>query len=226
MEIEDNAVIQTTEFVSRSCGGAARPKGGASPRSKHSRRRRDHPGAAYFLIRLGVCAAIFCGVLAVKLHGDDEAIAVIGKAAFDDEAGSEEETLGRLKFVELPSIIDVFAPSDKAVLPANASSYSVEEEGRALVLSVNAGESAVSPAAGRVLDVGESEELGGFVSISVSDDISFTVSGLRSVGVERGQPVKQRQKLGEAGEKLTVRVYEAGRPIDPETFFSMGDRLR
>ncbi|MBQ2517943.1 MAG: hypothetical protein II536_03850, partial [Clostridia bacterium] len=57
---------------------------------------------------------------------------------------------------------------------------------------------------------------GAFVTVLSKDDYEFTLSGLASVTAERSQPVAQRQQIGvTAGDALYLRVYRAGRPLDP-----------
>ena len=231
MDENEKIVLETTGFVScgigsRRAGRAASPTERKYRSAKNAKRGGSHNGAGYLLLRLGVCAACFCGILGLKLKGDPAALAVMGNIAENNGSGkgrAAEEQLGRLKFVDLPSIIDVFAPSDKAVLPAYALSFELSDENGLLKLVTTAGSDIVSPAEGRVRLVGEDEKLGRFVSVITEEDAEFTLYGFDVIDAEQGQPVKQRQKLGEAKDSsVFVRATKSGRPIDLEKLFDLG----
>ena len=212
--------IKTTEFTSSGFNEGRRPIRSYSTftRAKVPEGKRGRGSAAFLLVRLGLCAAAFCAVLGLKLAGNGEALAVMGEVnEGKQESGSN---LGKLKFVELPSIIDVFAPSDSPVMPVNALDIRLTDEGESLAVVTAVGAEVVCPADGRVKAVGEDPELGKYVSVAVDGDIEFTIYGMGEIGVEEGQPVKQRQKLGNAlGASVTIRAWRSGRPIDLKGFF-------
>ncbi len=228
MDENDKTLLETTDFISRSFGGSKalpahvyRRAGAESAGSAKSRRRG---GSAYLIIRLAVCAVCFCGVLGLKLKGDEKALAVISDlTSGQDNEGRDEDRLGRLKFVELPSIIEVFAPSKAALLPVNPYEIQTADDGRTLILKTDEGAAVLSPADGVVRGTGEDEALGRYVTVAASGDMEFTVYGFSEIFVENGQPVKQKQRLGalEGGE-ASVRVYRNGRPIEPADLFGVG----
>lgn len=229
MEESDIKLVTTSGFTSRSFN-EGRPRywrSGRQPAGKDAKNGKKGGSSAYLLIRLGVCAACFCAVLGLKLHGDGRALEVIGSSIGENDSGSDPfdpGELGRLRLVELPSIIDVFAPSEKAALPVNAISYEKEEEGGLRILAAPDSE-IVSPVKGVVTAVGEHAELGGFVTIEGAG-LSFTVYGMGGILVERGQPVSIRQKIGAAKDgAVTVRAEKEGEPVDLFELFSMGDAL-
>ena len=218
---ENRKILKTSGFVSRAEPSAQRRP--SALRSAESGNGRERSGAGYLIARLGICALLLCGVIAVKLAGDDETLAVIGSytSVYDEE--KEEERLGRLKFVDLPSVIDVFAPQKAAVLPAVSAGFELVNDGFDLILAVNSGAEVVSPVQGRVFDSGVDPELGGYVSVHADDDCIFTVYGVENVSVERDQPVRRLAKLGEVSlSRLTVRITKAGRPVSPAEVFSLG----
>ena len=227
MEENEFTRLETTGFVSKSGGGRPpahvyrRALGGAA----NSNKARKSGGAAYFLVRLGVCALCLCGVLGLKLKGDEKTLAVIGGLMKGDEQEGEEEErrLGKLRFVELPSIIEVFAPSKEPMLPVNAFELRMGDEGDLLILETDAGADVLSPVSGVVKGVGEDEKLGAYVTISAEDDLEFAVYGLTGVSVEKGQPIAMKQRLGSlAGAEARVRVYKSGRPVSPAEVFGIG----
>ena len=227
MESDDILRPETGEFVSKSYGASRRVQrafGLAAHSKTPGNGGRAAAGRIGLIIRLGACALLFCGALALRLNGDEASLAAVSAAAYGEETETDEEdTLGRLRFVALPSIIDVFAPSREAILPVDALSFSTEEEGRLLVLSVRAGENVVSPAKGSVCAIGGDGENGVRIVIRTEDDREFALSGIGTPAVELGQPVKQGQKLAEAaGDRLFVRVTRGGRPVEPAEAFGLG----
>ena len=220
--MEEKELLRTGEFTSTGFGGRR-----SFPRRIQSRKdkRRVSQGTGFLLVRLGVCALAFAGVLGLKLSGRDEAIRVINELTGGESGGNAQDgTLGKLRFVELPSIIDVFAPSDNAVLPVNALSIDILPADGGLSIVTTFGSEVVSPAEGRVKTVGEDPKLGKYVSVTAEGDIEFAVYGLKEVNVEQGQPVKQRQKLGTAaGASVVVKTWRSGRPVDMSEIFGLGD---
>ena len=219
--MENRTVLETSRFVSMS----AKPKAKAAVSSRR-RVAQSHSrvgfSAGFLMARLGVCALLLCGVIAIKLAGDTKTLEAVS-AYTEPNATETDDRLGRLKFVDLPSVIDVFAPSRAAVLPAESMGFELKNDGFDLELLVSPGEEAISPASGKVSEIGTDETLGRFVSVSADDDTVFTVYGLKELCVEAGQPVKQRARLGAAeGGRLTVRVTRAGRPLEPAEYFGLG----
>lgn len=225
--MEERTKLETSRFESApypSGSGRRFSYRAAAGENRRSKPKRLSGNAKYFLVRLGVCAAIFGTVLYLKLGRKDNAIAVIGELT--DNKGTEENEgesrLGKLRFVELPSILDVFAHAKTALLPVEAESFDIAEGG---VLRLNAGAGAlvVSPLEGKVASVGIDDALGRFVSIKTDGDVEFTLFGLGGAAVEKGQPVTRGQRIGELlGDALSVRVYSGGRPVDAAEFFELG----
>ena len=134
----------------------------------------------------------------------------------------EEETPGRLRFVSLPSIIEVFSPSSGPVMPVTALSFDARQDG-GLSIVAPVGSDVISPAAGRIKAVGVDPDLGKYVSVVTDGDMEFAVYGFDEVVVEEGQPVRVRQKLGTVkGSAVTVRAWKSGRPVDLAELFGLG----
>lgn len=216
----ENGKLNTSGFVSKSFseGGSARLRSAGSGRPAKKRSGR----AAFILVRLGVCAAAFLGILALKFAWGDELKNAVA-ALTDGEEERAEDSAGRLRFVELPSIIEVFAPSDKAVIPVGASAYELAEDGYALKLEVGSGAEILSPVGGRIGSTGVDPKLGRFVTVLADGGVEFAVYGFAETEAEKGQTVKQRQRLGTAfGSAVTVRAWKDGRPLDAAALFGLG----
>lgn len=213
MEENENRDTLITAFVSKPAGQSR-----FVPRQSfahRSRRERMRFGAGYLIVRLGICAVCFGAVLTLKLRGSGRTLEAISSAVNSTAEPQDADALGRLKFIDLPSIIEVFAPSDGPIAPVEFTSYRLGEDGFTLCFEAAPRAKVVCPMAGKVTNIGEAED-GVFVTVLSKDDYEFTLSGLASVTAERSQPVAQRQQIGvTAGAALYLRVYRAGRPLDP-----------
>ncbi len=181
------------------------------------------------LILLGICTAAFMLLFAFKIIGSSDAQDVLASMRELQNAGSDqddrsnaEETLGRLKLVQLPSIIEVFSPSDSPILPL-AFDRAIEEESTMIAkLYAPTGTQVVSMLAGTVKAVSVDDKLGGYVIVSCEGDIELYYYGLNDIAVERGQPILQHSTLGTiANDILCIRVLQHGRPIDPLDFLGV-----
>ncbi|MBO4384774.1 MAG: M23 family metallopeptidase [Clostridia bacterium] len=221
--MDENGTLITTEFVSRGYGEGRRRRTPLPVKADAKAKKKEGSGAGFLLIRLGVCAAAFALILGFKLTGNSEALSVIGELTErKDGDGEEEETPGKLKFVSLPSIIEVFAPSSGPVLPVTALSFEAEGSG-GLSIVAPVGSEVVSPAAGRIKTVGVDPDFGRFVSVVTDGDMEFAIYGFDEIAVEEGQPIRVRQKLGTLkGSAVTVRAWKSGRPVDLAELFGLG----
>jgi murein DD-endopeptidase MepM/ murein hydrolase activator NlpD len=223
MEEIERTLVKTSGFTSKSFNEGRRPgrtRAAFTPTAGNERRGGGH---AYLLVRLGVCALLFCGILGLKLRGDERALAVIGEVTESGEEGQDaDETLGRLKFVELPSIAEVFAPKKAAALPVNMLGFTLSSGGGLTLITV-IGSEVVSPVDGTVSDLSGEGSLGGSVTVTMDDGTSFTVYGLSDIAVEKGQPVGKKQLIGRAkGSAVTVRAERDGVCIDVAEVFGLG----
>jgi len=196
-------------------------------RAKDKARRQNSQSALYLFIRLGVCVLLFCGVLALRLSKGNEstgAMALLDKA-LNDGAQPQTGGLGKLRFVQIPSIIDVFAPSSKPLLPVEARSFSLGEDDTLLCLETAKGDTVYCPCAANVRAVGVDDAMGRFVLLTSADEpqTELYIYGLDTVAVEQGQPILQRDIIGKAeGQRLCVKVYVNGRPLEPAAYFDLG----
>ncbi|MBR4435988.1 MAG: M23 family metallopeptidase [Clostridia bacterium] len=210
-------------------GGVAR----AARSGNRKRRTGFFPQAGYFIM-LMLAILGFSLVFALKLASGDEAVAtfnvMLGAAGDEtvDETGDEQ--LGRLRFVQFPGLLTVFAPSDSPVMPIK-SEQSIVDDSLTARIYATPGTEAVSALDGTVRAIdeygtGEAFYKGGSVTVAHSDGVEITYYGLAPISVERGQPVLQRTVLGLlAGDTLFIRVTRNGRPVDPLEFLGVKARI-
>ena len=199
----------------RNAPRAVRPSRSAAPEPKAGTSRQGQ-ARVYLLIRLGVCVFLFCGVMALKLAGSSgaEALAVLSRS-IGEETEPDTENLGRLRFVQIPSIAQVFSHSKTPAFPAEYSAVSILEEGSLMRLTVAENERVTSPCPGSVRLIGRDESLGGYVVVAAGQDTEYFVYGVGDIAVEVGQPIAQGSILGYAENgTVCVSVRQNGRPLD------------
>ena len=89
------------------------------------------------LILLAACTSLFMLVFVFKLISSENTLDTVAvmrslnaeNGDTENESGekSSDEQLGRLQLVELPSLIQVFSPSDKPILPLTFDSALVDD---------------------------------------------------------------------------------------------------
>lgn len=185
-------------------------------------------GSSGLLLLLGVCTSAFMILFALQIIRTDyapDALAVIRSVmnnSNDDDDERADDTLGKLQLVQLPSILEVFAPSNSPIPPLAMSNAVVDEESYTAKIYAPAGTLVTSALAGTVKSVVPGDTLGGCVVVSHADDIEVYYYGLGEILVERGQPILQNSSIGTlSGEILYFRVTKAGRPLDPFDFLGI-----
>ena len=213
-------------FVTEGSGFSGRKTGGgrrSGRRNRQRKRRCQGVYAASMLIKLGVCAAALVAVLLLKLvqapvQGNGYALTQDGDARGQDEF---DEMLGKLRFVELPGILEVFAPDERMALPVAAKACTLMAEDTLLKLEVEENQSVKAALAGKVKAVGESEQYGLYVEMVLDNGLEVACYGLSSVSVETGQPVAQSDDIGETegGSAIFLGLKENGRPQNPLDYY-------
>ncbi|MBR5947350.1 MAG: M23 family metallopeptidase [Clostridia bacterium] len=200
-------------------------------RSVRFSKRREPSAAAQagkFAVLLA-CVCAFSLLFALKISNSDmsgETLAVF-RSAMNGSGGeeTEEERLGRLKLVQLPGLLSVFAASDLPVAPLSTEQAITDDSFTARLFS-SPGTEVVSMLSGTVRSVDPAGEHGGSVTVACKNGVDITYMGLGEILVERGQPVLQRTALGRlSGEILYLRVTRDGAPIDPLEFLGTAARV-
>lgn len=171
------------------------------------------------LAKLGICAMACILVLLANGREPEHLYASAGST----EAGEKEldDMLGRLKFVELPGLLTVFA-EDKAALPIVNSAYELMEEETLLCMVAAEAQAVCAPERCTVKALGDSD-YGRFVSLRTEQDREWIYYGLQTVAVEEGQPLSAQDTLGGVGRggKLYVQLRVQGKPANLREEFSL-----
>lgn len=176
------------------------------------------------LIKCGICAAACALVLLLKWIGapaTDSALQTVKDAV--SEESELDEMLGKLKFVELPGILEVFSSSGKLQPPIDASGSESLRDGTLLALTSDAEQNVTACLEGSVKETGSDKELGSYVRIVSKDDKELYLYGLAGISVEMGQPLLGSDYVGsiEAGGTLYIGFSIKGKPENPAGYFSL-----
>lgn len=214
-----NAPVRALRSRSGSYAKRANSRGGAQ------RKRQPQPqpvDATSMLIKCGICAAACALVLLFKWIGapqTEAALQTVKQAVTDED--ELDEMLGKLKFVELPGILEVFSSAGKLQPPIEAAQSEVLADNTMLALTAAQGQSVGACLEGSVKEVGIDKDYGNYVRIVGADDRDLYLFGLSGTSVEVGQPLLSSDYIGSinAGGKLYVRLLIKGKPENPAAYF-------
>ncbi len=233
---------QTIGFKSVENGAAKLPVPYAAQdtsRSAHRNRRRSgraagksgarQSGVPFALMLIAVLAfsTLFSFKAAAGMAGGAaelmQSVSGAGQNGESGGSGSDGRNsggLGRLRLIELPGLISVFAPSGVPVMPFAPEAWQTGDDLTAKLYAA-AGTQVYSVLAGSVRSVAP-----GVVIVACADEIEVTYMGLADIAVERGQPVMQRTVLGVLErDVLYIKVSQNGRPLAPLDFLGAGARI-
>ena len=220
--------METTPFVTVSMNEAERIRSYRSKRIPrvNSEGERDAHSAVLppLLLKIGICAAVCLTMLILKWVDTPLTARAVESV---DRALSEEtdidEMLGKLQFVELPNVLEVFSASSGYASPVTVRSSTPMDDGRMLLLIAESGADVSSSCKGTVHSIGEDASLGNYVCVRRDEDLDFYYYGLNEIFVEEGQPVKMQDTLGALGTdgRLCLAVLDNGRPMDPRDYIDL-----
>ena len=194
------------------------------PKRQRSKGRKKRGGYALsMMVKLGLCALGCAAALLIKLYGDTDETKETLYASSANSGNSDEddldEMLGKLRFVELPGILEVFAPDGLMELPISGN-VSSQADGELMTISVDKEQQVRASLEGSVKETGEDSEKGLYVCIT-SGKLELCCYGLKSISVEDGQPVGAADNIGTApqGGSICITLKKDGRPVEPMEHF-------
>lgn len=212
-------------YIGGAMGNAARKRAGRL----YHRAASGQVRASGMLIKAGLCGVVCAGVLLLRWADGGAQIlpegAVLATSAQAEQQGTAQDdpdTLGRLQFVSLPSIIQVFSSTAGPTLALEYGSVSLDPDSLLAGFVLETPQRVSAPCACKVKELGEDPELGSYVRLVLDGkDEEVYYYGLTSISVEQGQSLKVGDTLGDGESTLHLAVYEAGRPTDPLVFFGL-----
>ncbi len=192
------------------------------------RRKRVETRAGSMIAKITICMAILAAVILAEAfllqNSDGRVVETVSTETDQQEQGdSEEDVLGRLRFVEAGGVKSVFAVSQRWDMPVSYSEAKNIEDETTLFLRAKAGDTVRLSAAGEVTAIGTDEVLGDYVRISHGGDLESVYYHLADICVEEGQPLSAKDALGKvnADGTLYLCILSDGAPVNPETYLDV-----
>ena len=184
---------------------------------RRCKRHEEHSAGASMLAKMGICL-LLCGLtLGAKAVYSDRDIAETTASLAERAEDIGGEYLGKLRFVELPGIIQVFSRDSRLSLNISGAVYQSSDGGTLMTVSNAADKAVQSPGSGKIKNVEK-----GAVELWTEGDIMISMDGFSELWVEEGQPVSRGDTLGIGGDSLSIRAYKGGRPMEADKLFDIG----
>ena len=177
--------------------------------SSHANSKWDMSHTVSMLIKLGLCVAACTIVLFMCISGTTQEV-----SSNNDSTHENEDTFGRLKYVEFPGIAEVFAISKDSASPVEYSKIEYINNGKMACFYVYDGSNVKCIDAGVVYEIGYSDVRGNYVSIKQEDGRVASYYGLRQVIVELGQPLYKGDRLGISGYIVCYSLNREGKNVE------------
>lgn len=162
-------------------------------------------------VKIGLCIALCIALCIVNL--------TVNKNDKSFTAGSDTTETGKLRFVELPGIIEVFAGGDKLTMPVGAYDSAVKDEGNLVTFRCEPNATVTTCSSGTVKAVGTDKSLGNYVVI-LHGDIETYYYGLGYVTVEERQVINSLDTLGLLSHDgiLYFKICKNGKAQEPTEY--------
>ena len=189
---------------------------------RHWSTQRKDSGSS-MLAKIGICGLLAGLVLLSDFAGNAQIMETSSSTAHNTE-DIGGDYLGKLRFVKLPGIIQVFSSDARLRIGAEYNGYQLNADETVLTVSGISLKSFASPADGTVKTLTYQNDKA-IIELSLDGDmvISFAASG--ETAVEEGQPIKRGDTLYTAIESIDISMTKEGRPVNPSDYFDMRDQL-
>ena len=162
-------------------------------------------------LKIGICVFLCIVLCIVNLTIDKGKSTILSSS---DDAGT-----GKLRFVELPGIIEVFAGGDRLTMPIGSYTKATINDDNLVTFTCEPNAAVVTCSSGTVKAVGEDKTLGNYVII-LHGDIETYYYGLGYITVEERQIINTLDTLGLVSHKgvLYFKVCKNGRAQNPTEY--------
>lgn len=162
-------------------------------------------------IKIGLCIAICIALCIINL------IQTPNQSA--NNTYEDDDSPGKLRFVELPSIIEVFAGGDELTMPIGQYTEAELDDNNILTLKSSSNATVVTCSSGTVKAIGTDDELGAYVVIH-HGDIETYYYGLGHISVEERQIINKLDTLGLLTQSgiLRFKICKDGKIQDPREY--------
>lgn len=189
--------------------------------SSFNRSRDGMNDSGSMLAKIGICGLLCALVLLMNHFNSKDVLSAAAMELYNEDMGGDY--LGKLRFVELPGIIQVFSSDSKLNIGVENGRYTLDDDNMVLYV-LGCGEQTIpAPADCKVKGINQSGEAY-TVALSLNNDLVISYGNVSDVKVEEGQPLKKGDTLFETKDSLEIRVYKKGRPADPEEYFNVKEQ--
>ena len=172
------------------------------------------------LAKIGICG-LLAGLVLLSEFADNVLTSYNTVQNTEDIGG---DYLGKLRFVELPGIIQVFSSDSRFRISTEYETYQLNNDETILTVNGLSSNEFASPADGTVKTVINQNDKTK-IELSLDGDIVLSFSAIGETAVEEGQPIKSGDTLYTAIESIDISMTKEGRPVNPSDYFDMRDQL-
>ena len=188
------------------------------PHRQRSIQKNDNGGS--MLAKIGICG-LLAGLVLLSEFADNVLTSYNTVQNTEDIGG---DYLGKLRFVELPGIIQVFSSDSRFRISTEYETYQLNNDETILTVNGLSSNEFASPADGTVKTVINQNDKTK-IELSLDGDIVLNFSAIGETAVEEGQPIKSGDTLYTAIESIDISMTKEGRPVNPSDYFDMRDQL-
>ena len=173
------------------------------------------------IAKIGICV-LLAGLVLLSDYVNDSSMAV--EASSNMKKNSNDlggEYLGKLRFVELPGIMQVFSSDAKLRVGVEYTDLHINDQQTIITFSGISSDSFPSPVNGRIKTLITDEDATK-IEISADGDLVVSFTAKNEATVEEGQPIKAGDTLFKAIDSVDIGITKSGRPVDPSQYFNIG----
>ena len=184
--------------------------------------QNDENGGS-MLAKIGICGLLAGLVLLSDFAGNAHIMETSSSMGHNTE-DIGGDYLGKLRFVELPGIIQVFSSDARLRIDTVYNGYQLNADETVLTVSGISSADFASPVDGTVKTLNYQNNKT-ITELSVDGDIVISFSAAGETAVEEGQPVKSGDTLYNGIESIDISMTKGGRPVNPTEYFDMRDQM-
>ena len=190
-----------------------------SQKSRHRHRVYDESNS--MIAKIGICV-LLAGLVLLSDYVTDSTMTIEASSNIENNADDiGGEYLGKLRFVELPGIMQVFSSDAKLRVGVEYADLRINDQKTIMTVSGISSDSFPSPVNGRIKTLITDEDATK-IEISADGDLVVSFTAKNEATVEEGQPIKAGDTLFEAIDSVDIGITKSGRPVDPSQYFNIG----
>lgn len=190
-------------------------------------RRRNssrNENSSSMLAKMGICALLAGLVLLSEFFGGSEMLMEVSSEITENTEDIGGDYLGKLRFVELPGIIQVFSADARLHIGTEYQNYQLNDDKTIMTISGIGATPLPAPSDGTIKTL-SSEGESSRIELSKDGDMVISFTAIGETAVEEGQPVKAGDTLFKSVESVDIGITKSGRPVDPTEYYDMGSEM-